>query len=121
MLTKNIDFYRDFQEVVSILMQIRSYITADTDTTWAGFDNAEEFLLELDKDIISLTYCDFSVLNKVYAEFLLTCTYQEIAISNGWSSHYLKHASDFDKLFERLSERKPVSNLLQHTSTIRII
>jgi hypothetical protein len=46
----------------------------------------------------------------VQTEFLPTSTYQEISISNGWGDNYIKLSSEFDKLYEKLIERKTAHN-----------
>jgi hypothetical protein len=98
--------YKDFQKVADILKQIKALISQDTDTVWAGFDNAGKFLEELNQDIEKIENCDYQTLEKVHVEFLPTCTYQELSISNGWGDTYLKLSTDFDKIYERMSERK---------------
>jgi len=105
-----IEHYNDFQKVVEILKQIRAFISKDTDTVWAGFDNADKFLEELNQDIEKIEKCDFQTLEKVHVEFLPTCTYQELSMSNGWSYKYIILSTDFDKIYERMTERKTAHN-----------
>ena len=104
--TNRIECYKDFQKVAEILKQIKSFVSQDTDTVWAGFDNADKFLEELNYDIEKIENCDYKTLEKVHVEFLPTCTYQELSMSNGWSEKYLKLSTDFDKVYERMTERK---------------
>lgn len=47
LFTSSIEFFKDFQKVAEILKQIRTFISKETDTVWAGFDNADKFLEEL--------------------------------------------------------------------------
>lgn len=101
--TDKIIFYNDFQKIREILEQIKGWITPETDTIWAGYDNADEFLVDLNADIEKIRFCDFSTLNNLVAEFAVSCTYQEIALSNGWSHHYLKLAEKFDGLHEKIT------------------
>jgi phosphoenolpyruvate carboxylase len=110
LFVSKIECYRDFQKVANILKQIRDFISKDTDTAWAGFDNADKFLLELNQDIEKIENCDYQTLEKVNVEFLPTCTYQELSISNGWSDIYLKLSTDLDKIYERMTERKTATN-----------
>lgn len=99
------EYFEDFQKVAELLLQIKSCITEESDTVWAGFDNVEAFLAELDKDIDNIQQCDFQTLKKVHIEFLPTCTYQELSLSNGWSEMYLQLAIEFDAIYERLKEK----------------
>lgn len=82
--TAQIPFYADFQKVQAIMVEIRNYITAETGTIWAGYDDGAGFLADLNKDIESIGFCDFAALEKVNVAFAVSGTYQEIALSNGW-------------------------------------
>ncbi len=110
LFTSRIECFKDFQKVADILKQIRAFISKDIDTVWACFDNADKFLDELNQDIEKMEKCNWQTLEKVHVEFLPTCSYQELSISNGWSDHYLKMSTDFDKIYERMTERKTVHN-----------
>ncbi len=109
-LTSKIEGYTDFQQVAHILKQIWSFISPDTDTVWAGFDDANEFLKELDQDIARIESCCYETLEKVHVEFMATGTYQELSISNGWSDNYIQLANTFDKLYTKLIESKTAIN-----------
>jgi len=111
-LTSKINFYRDFQKIADILRQIKSYVSSESDTTWAGFDNAEVFLKELNQDITAISNCSFLALSKVYVEFLPTCSYQEISISNGWGDDYINLSNKFDRIHRRLTERMEANKYL---------
>lgn len=93
--------------MIDILQQVRSHTPDNADTVWAGYDNAADFLTDLGQDIAKLEYCDFKTLDKVRVEFMPTCTYQEIAISNGWGDAYLKLGEDFDRLYKFIMEGEP--------------
>ena len=107
-LTSKIKFYADFQSVAEILQDIKSKITSNTDTIWAGFDSVEIFLNELTQDIENIKLCNFTTLDKVNIEFAVTSTYQELSMSNGWSDHYLKLAEKFDKVYEKIMKSKVI-------------
>lgn len=97
------EYFEDFQKVAELLLQIRGYITEKSDIVWAGFDNVEAFLEELNKDIVNIQLCDFQTLKKVKLHFLPTSVYQELSLSNGWSEMYLQLATEFDAIYERLT------------------
>jgi hypothetical protein len=94
--------------VIDILQQVKSHTPVNTDTTWAAYDNTAEFYIDLEQDIAKLEYCDFETLEKVRGEFMAACTYQEIAISNGWGDAYLKLGEDFDRLYKFIMEGEPI-------------
>lgn len=102
------EYFDDFQKVAGLLLQIRSCITEESDTVWAGFENVKAFFVELNKDIENIQACDFQTLKKIQIEFLPSSTYQELSLSNGWSEMYLQLATEFDAIYERLSEQKKI-------------
>ena len=108
------EYFEDFQKVAELLLQIRSCITEESDTVWTGFDNVETFLEELNKDIDNIQLCDFQTLKKVKLHFLPTSVYQELSLSNGWSEMYMQLATEFDAIYERLSEQ---NKMLTNNST----
>lgn len=71
-------YYKEYQEIVKILEEIKSYVNDETDTTWAGFKDANDFLIELNKDIELLKLWDYETLEKVNLKLLATSTYQEL-------------------------------------------
>ncbi|KYG74885.1 hypothetical protein EV198_0607 [Roseivirga ehrenbergii] len=100
-----ISFYSDFKEVSEIMANIKSRINDETDTVWAGFDNTEVLIKELDSDQKQIELLDFDTLEKIMVEFLPTSTYQELAMSNGWSDEYLQIAEKFDSIHKRIKEK----------------
>ncbi len=98
--------YLDFQKVAIILQQIKSFMNTDSDIVWTRYNNIEQFLTDLNQDILNIEDCSFLTLEKVQFNFLPTSTYQEISISNNWGDHYLKLSNDFDILYKQLTERK---------------
>lgn len=101
MISKNT--LKDFQNIADILKQLKGFITQKTNTFWTGFESANAFLEELNRDIERIEACDFEALEKVMIEFAPTGTYQELSLSNGWSDDYIKLANKFDKLYNRLT------------------
>lgn len=110
LFVSKIECYKDFQKVADILKQIKIFVKADTDIVWSRFDSLENFLADLNQDISNIENCNFVTLDKVQTEFLPTSTYQEISISNGWGDDYIKLSNDFDKLYNKLTERKTAHN-----------
>ncbi|AUC15909.1 hypothetical protein BTO06_12435 [Tenacibaculum sp. SZ-18] len=100
-----IPFYSDFKEVSEIIANIKSRINDETDTVWAGFDNTEVLIKELDSDQKQIELLNFDTLEKTMVEFLPTSTYQELAMSNGWSDEYLQIAEKFDSIHKRIREK----------------
>ncbi len=109
-LSSKIVCYKDFQKVAEILKRVKSLVSIDSDTVWSRFDSTAQFLDDLNQDIANIENCNFSTLDKVRMEFGPTSSYQEISISNGWGEEFLKLAEAFDKLFEKLAERKTAHN-----------
>jgi hypothetical protein len=105
-LSSDLPLYNDFQKLVDLLVQIKLRTHSDTDVVWAGFDNVNDFLADLNHDINRLGYCDFATLEKVNYCFFPTGKYQEISISNGWGDDFIKLADNFDKLYNGLTEKK---------------
>lgn len=105
-LTSRINFYADFQLVAEILELLKTNLNAETDTVWAGFNSVEIFLKELHEDIENIKLCNFTTLDKINIEFAVTSTYQELALSNGWSDEYLKLADKFDKIYSKIMKKK---------------
>jgi hypothetical protein len=110
LFVSKIECYKDFQKFADILKQIKGFVSHDTDTVWAGFENADKFLEELNQDIKKIENCDYQTLEKVQIEFLPTCTYQELSMSNDWSDNYILLSTDFDNIYERMTERKTAHN-----------
>ena len=108
--TDKIPFYTNFQKVRQILETIKGWTTEETDTVWAGYDNGNEFLIDLNKDIEKIKFCDFETLDKLNMKFAPTSTYQEISLSNGWAEEYIKLAEQFDKLYEKIKSKKTTDN-----------
>ena len=102
LLTSKIPFYADFHKIRQIIETIKSWTTRATNTVWAGYDDSEAFLFDLNSDIEKITFCDFTTLEKLNMEFAPTSTYQELSLSNGWSDEYLKLAKQFDKLYIKI-------------------
>ena len=110
-----IPFYSDFKEILEIMANIKSRINDETDTVWAGFDNAEILTKELDSDQKQIELLDFDTLEKIMVEFLPTSTYQELAMSNGWSDEYLKIAEKFDSIHKRIKEKLLTTTPIRNT------
>ena len=103
--TSKIPFYTDFKEISKIIGIIKAKINSETDTVWAEFDNPDILIKELDSDQKKIELLDFETLEKIMIDFLPTSTYQELAISNGWSEEYMEIANNFDSIYKRIKEK----------------
>lgn len=101
-LTNKINFYNDFQKIRKILEHIKSLTTNESDTLWAGYKTAELFLIDLNKDIEKIKFCDFATLDRLEIEFAPTSTYQELSLSNGWGYKFSRLAKNFDNLHKKI-------------------
>jgi hypothetical protein len=99
--------FEDFQKIAEILIRIRDRVDLKTDVVWAGFDNPKQLIDELSIDIKKIRECDAEALSKIYTEFLPTCTYQELAMTNGWGNDYLKLADQFDYYHKKIRAVMP--------------
>lgn len=98
--------YENFKQISDLLERINGKINSETDTVWAGFNSPEQLKDEIILDIEKIGFCDYETLEKIKVEFLPTCTYQELSLSNGWAEEYLEIASKFDLLYSIITEGK---------------
>ncbi|MCO5236022.1 MAG: hypothetical protein M9933_07100 [Chitinophagaceae bacterium] len=80
---------------------------------YISYDNADEFLTDLNADIEKVNFCDFAILDKLEIEFAPTSTYQELSLSNGWRESFLELAKQFDQLNEKLKKYEYSDNKKQ--------
>lgn len=92
----------EMENIVEIINIIKGTITSDSNMTWTPYKNPREAIQELDKDIINLRKGNLETLDKLKSDFLPTCTFQELATSNGWGDYYLELASKFDEIYRKL-------------------
>ena len=74
-----------------------------TDINWTSFETADEIIEELDEYIKLLEANDYEVLEEVKFQFLPTCTFQELSLTNGWGDEFLELANRFDILYEKIT------------------
>lgn len=112
MLTGRFDFFRHFQTVANILTVINGKISDATDTAWTVYDNPRQLKEEILKDLDNMQHCNFETLEKVRMHFLPTATYQELAVSNGWSDEYMRLAAQFDQAYALIiaKQKKPATD-----------
>lgn len=101
--------YNEFQNIADILIEMKSFLNEDSNMVWSGFENAIDFMNELDKDINLIRKGDIETLKRIYINFAPTSTYQEISLSNGWGKEYLRLSSIFDKNYEIIVSKKSKS------------
>jgi hypothetical protein len=97
----------DIENIIEILNVIKGTITPDSSVTWTHYNNPKEVIRELDNDIINLRKGSLETLEKLKTDFLPTCTFQELAITNGWGDYYLELADKFDGIYKRLKNNQP--------------
>lgn len=102
-LSKQIVGFNDFQKIGQLLRKIKAKIQDDTDVLWTHYNDTKTFIEDLESDIKSIENCDRKTLEKIKINFLPTSTYQEISISNNWSDEFLRIASEFDNLYNRIT------------------
>lgn len=90
------------KDLVDILAKVRTKITDESDLVWTSFETAHKLRNHIDSLIARLQQGDKEVLEDIYLEFAPTSTFQEHSMQNGWSDEYLKLASQFDKIYDRL-------------------
>lgn len=102
-LSKQIDGFNDFQKIGQLLRKIKAKIQDDTDVLWTHYNDTKTFIEDLESDIKAIENCDRKTLEKIKINFLPTSTYQEISLSNNWSDEFLRIASEFDNLYNRIT------------------
>ena len=103
--TQKIPFYSDFQEVSELLSTIKLKIRRNTKAISAGFENVELLIGELDSYKKQIELLDFDILEKIKMEFLPTSSFQELAMSNGWSDKYIIIVQEFDVIYKRINKK----------------
>ncbi|MFW9895654.1 MAG: hypothetical protein ACFFD7_07610 [Candidatus Thorarchaeota archaeon] len=89
--------------IIEILEQIIEIVKyEDTDLTWSRFKSIDELINELLDHIKKLEKRDFSKLNDLTLLFAPTASLQEISISSGWASNFLKISKKFDLAIEEI-------------------
>jgi hypothetical protein len=90
-------------ELLKLLEIIKSKITDDTDLMWTSYNSAEKLIAKIDLNSKLLENSNNQQSLEFFQHlFAPTGTFQEISMQNGWSDEYLKLASEFDTLYEKL-------------------
>ena len=89
-------------QLISILEQVKSYITDDSNMAWS-YQSAKELRFELEDYISRIQNLNFDNLDSLKRSFLPTCTFQEHSIWNGWGEEFLKLASEFDEIYNEIN------------------
>jgi hypothetical protein len=90
------------QELIEILKSIRKNIKDDAECIWSYYENPRQAHNEIDKYIIELETENISSLSEIQVHFAPTSAYQELAMQNGWSDDYMKLATKFDIIDDKL-------------------
>jgi len=94
------------KQLIGILEQVKSYVSDDSNMAWTGYESAVELRNEINGHITKIRNFDFENLDSLKTDFLVTCTFQEHSISNGWSEEFLKLASAFDEVYEEIKKNR---------------
>ncbi len=87
-------------EAGDILKAAKGRIADDSDLAWTSHNSPAD-LRELISSLISrVEQKELKAIEDAYFLFLPTSTFQEHAISNGWSEEYMNLAERFDRLYE---------------------
>lgn len=92
-------------KVVDIVTVIISKLDENTDGLWAGYAEASdiaELKSELSNIIEELRNNKLTGLSQLKNYFVPTSVFQELSLSNGWSSAYLKLAEEFDAAIRQI-------------------
>ena len=76
-----------------------------TDINWTSYESVTEIIEELNGYIKLLKANDYKVLEKIKYQFLPTCTFQELSVTNGWGKEFLELANRFDILYEKIATK----------------
>jgi hypothetical protein len=87
-------------EAVNVLLDIKEKITDTSDLVWTSYETAKELRDDIDKMIRELKEGKSGVIDETYSHFLPTSTFQEHAMSNGWTDEYMRLAEQFDKIYK---------------------
>lgn len=86
-------------EVVTVLADVLKIVESENqDVTWAGawWDEPRDMVSDLRNHLARLRKGDTSRMAELRLLFLPTGPLQEVSISSGWSTRYLKLAAQFD-------------------------
>lgn len=89
-------------EAIGILLTVREKITDTSDLVWTSYETAEELREDIDKIVKELKEGNEAIIDEAYSHFLVTSTFQEHSMQNGWSDQYLRLAAQFDTIYEEL-------------------
>ena len=89
-------------QATEILLAIKKKIVDTSDMAWTSYETAGELRDDIDKIIKELKEGNKKTIDEAYSHFLVTSTFQEHAIQNGWTDEYMRLAERFDKIYEEL-------------------
>jgi hypothetical protein len=96
----------NFALLIDIVEITISFITDETNVIWADYDTPQDLLKNVKRDLKALENGDLARLDKLKNYFLPTGTFQEVAISNGWSDEYLELSEEFDRLYNLIKSEQ---------------
>ena len=94
------------EKLIEVLLKVKSFVTDDSDSIWCGYDTPLALRNDIDSYIRRVQQSDFEVLDTLNIEFIVTGTFQEHSLSNGWSREFLEIAAEFDRIYADLKKKK---------------
>ncbi|MEA4987640.1 MAG: hypothetical protein VB095_06235 [Anaerovorax sp.] len=90
-----------FIQVSNILKEIKAFIDVpNADTSWSGYDTAQDLIMDLNKYIKRSEESDETVIKEISLLFAPTGAFQEISIDNGWSDEFIEISERFDDIVD---------------------
>ncbi|HEY0065709.1 MAG TPA: hypothetical protein VGB46_00050 [Flavisolibacter sp.] len=93
-----------FREAVDVLKTAKAKITDDSDIAWISYNSPADLRGLIGNLIERIEQKELKAIEDACFLFLPTSTFQEHAISNGWSGEYMNLAERFDKVYELTKE-----------------
>jgi hypothetical protein len=88
-----------FREAVDVLKTAKTRITNDSDMAWITYNSPAELRDRIGNLIERIEQKELKAIEDACFLFLPTSTFQEHAISNGWTEEYMNLAERFDKVY----------------------
>lgn len=96
-----------FIQLSNIIKEIKMFIEVpNLDTSWSGYDTAQDLVMDLNKYIKRIEALDGTVIRELNLLFAPSGVLQEISINNCWSDEFIEISEKFDKIITKLFNEK---------------